>query len=119
MRKYIFLLIVILFSNVFAEESGFELPNEIHEFENAMIIVRTNTPFTFSTNIECMKVNRTKSLEHKRDMYKLTAESGYIELDNKCFAGDKVTLEIKTQGKVIKKTYNLLPPIKEERNWGC
>jgi len=119
MKKYIFLLITIFFSNVFAENLGFEFPTEIHEFENAMIIIRTKTPFTFKTNVECMNVKQLKNIEHKSDTYKLLGESGYIELDNKCFAGENVTIEIKSNGKIIKKTYNLLPPLKEERDWGC
>lgn len=115
----IFFMVVILNAGVNARENDFKFPEVIHEFENAMIIVNIKSPFTFEINQKCVGINVLSNIEKKNNSYILKGGSGYIEIDNKCFVNTEVTFTVTSGEKKIVKSYKLLPPIIEERNWGC
>lgn len=114
-----FFLVIFSIVDVCAQDDRFEFPEVIHEFENAMIIIKDKNPFTFEVNQKCVGINVLYNIEKKDKKYILTKSSGYIEIDNKCFVNTDLEIKIKTDKKEIKKSYKLLPPIVEERNWGC
>lgn len=60
-----FFLLIFFIIDVSAQDNGFEFPEVIHEFENAMIIVKDKNPSTFEVNQKCIGINVLYNIEKK------------------------------------------------------
>ncbi|BAI80905.1 hypothetical protein DEFDS_1445 [Deferribacter desulfuricans SSM1] len=123
MQKFIYIkTIIILFIfcfSIYAVDNLVIFPDEIHELENQIVVINTDKPFRVTIDNNCMKVSGVNNLEKRGNKYIKTGDNSYLELDNKCFNGVKVKITIEVESKKIEKIYNILPPLKEERDWGC
>lgn len=96
-----------------------DLPKEINEMENVIIVFHKKSNFKIEITNSCLKISTLHSVKKMEKGYKSLKENGYIELENKCFEGDEIKIRVEYNNQFVERKYKIAPPIEEERDWGC